>query len=704
MRMKILLLLIILTIALSLTAQNIMQIPNSSAGASEILTISLNIENSDNFSAFQTDIILPSSAAYVTASAILTERSNGHSLSASLLANNTLRIFAYSLSNAFFDGNSGAVLEFQVETGTVPGNFNVNLQNSIIADQTSANILTQSISGVMTIIAPNISVSSNLLNFGEIPLNQNQQLNLTIYNTGNHVLSVSNLETDNQYFIINGNSLFYINPSTQQTVTVQFNSVEKGTYQNNLTIFSDDPDQPELIISLKAIAFAVNELHMQPCSGISGSIFSIPFAIENMEQFTAFQFDLQMPQQLSYEIIETTLSERANGHVSTAQSINSNLIRVVAYSLDNSFFFGNSGIVSYLNIKIDGLGGNYTINPQNVIIGDDDGENIVSASYGAILNIASPSINTVSSVNFGEVSVTETGTANLTINNNGNANLVVSNITFAHASFQTTISLPFSVNPGSNSIVPISFQNSNVGNFNCLMRVFSNDPDDSVVNINLTASTYSPNYLSVENSAAYAGSSVTLMVEADNHDPFVAFQFDLNFPEELSYVQDSAQLTERANGHQLIATLLDENTLRFISYSPNQTPFSGNEGGIVSAEFIVDSEASGELAVQIDNAVLANAQSANILRGTNDGFVEILSILPPPTNLTIQQDGNVISLNWTSVAGANSYWIMVSDDPSAPLAQWQKIDTVDTNSYSEEPMGRRFYRIIASTDQAPEIR
>ena len=67
---------------------------------------------------------------------------------------------------------------------------------------------------------------------------------------------------------------------------------------------------------------------------------------------------------------------------------------------------------------------------------------------------------------------------------------------------------------------------------------------------------------------------------------FSGFQFDVTLPNEVSYVENSAVFTSRAVDHSIAANMVNSNTLRFISYSPSNATFSGNDGEVFSFQLI----------------------------------------------------------------------------------------------------------------------
>ncbi|MBO8183874.1 MAG: choice-of-anchor D domain-containing protein, partial [Archaeoglobus sp.] len=291
-------------------AQNEMIIQNVSGQPGDTITVVLVINNSDDFVAFQTDIQLPDQVQFIPNSVQLTSRANGHALFSSFLDGNILRVISYSLFQSFFQGDTGGVLNFQVVLGSKPGSYPITLLNPIISDINSTNILTGFSNGCIVIMAPDIKVSPSELNFGETPLQSYTDRMLEISNIGNQDLYISKIVIDNDAFKILGDISLSVPPGGYRTINVRFQPQAKGTYSEKLTIYSNDPDEPQTTIDLNAVAFAVNELHMKSASGRSGHPIWINFSINNMEPFVGFQFDMVLPSVLTYLPDSIKLSDR----------------------------------------------------------------------------------------------------------------------------------------------------------------------------------------------------------------------------------------------------------------------------------------------------------------------------------------------------------------------------------------------------------
>jgi hypothetical protein len=151
-------LLVFVFVPIILFPQNVMSIDNIQATVLDTVSLDINITNSQQFVAFQTDIKLPLNFTYINNSASLTSRANGHILSANLLAGNVLRVLAFTLNQNTFNGDSGAVLNFRLAVGDSAGLFPIELITPIISNSNSQNILTTYLNGFVTVQEMVVSV------------------------------------------------------------------------------------------------------------------------------------------------------------------------------------------------------------------------------------------------------------------------------------------------------------------------------------------------------------------------------------------------------------------------------------------------------------------------------------------------------------------------------------------------------------------
>lgn len=622
-------------------ATNTLEIVGGQTNVNDTAVVTLNMVNDSSIVAFQIDIPLSDQLTYINSSAFLNaSRMVDHVLDAKMLPGDTLRIIGYSLSNTPFLGNSGTIVTFKFLTGTVPGDYSLNMVNPVVGDTSSTNVLTGSVNGTETILGPNISLTVSSLDFGSVPLLDSMDRTVTINNIGNQDLNIQDITFDTAYFSVVGNSNFTVSAGQSQSVTVRFNSVVKGNYSNTMSVTSNDYDESLVEVDLSVIAFAVNELHTGDMSVFSGDYATLDFTINNMEPVVSFQFDLSLPDPLSFVTDSAFLSTRKANHVISANMINSNTLRVIAYSSDNQWFTGDDGLMLQLGFNIDGVGGYYGIGINNVVIGDTLGLNSVSAFTGGTLQIAAADIAATNSINFGNVSILETSTESLTINNYGNDTLEIESLQFSNSSFSSTQTFPLNINPGNSSPIEITFGNSTEGTYSGTVKFFSNDPDENPFTVNLTGYAFVPNYISVYDSMYSYGDTMFVDIVVDNLEAFTGFQFDLDHTDSLTCLISQVQLSQRAGNHIIQVTQIDSSSIRLFAYSLSQAEFTGTSGTIVSIPFVGDSAVYGTIPLTIENALLGDSQSQDILWGIINNSIEIAKL----QYIVLQAGWNMMSL------------------------------------------------------------
>jgi|GEM_PF-1542797 len=143
--------------------QNIIILPDVSGFSGDTVEIAIEVENANPFVGFQFDLPLPNSVDYLPNSASLTSRANGHILTAMLLAGDTLRVICYSMNLLPFSGSSGAVMNWRIILAGPPGQYPLDLNNAVLADGNSQNILTAVENGQLYLIGPIAPESFDLL-------------------------------------------------------------------------------------------------------------------------------------------------------------------------------------------------------------------------------------------------------------------------------------------------------------------------------------------------------------------------------------------------------------------------------------------------------------------------------------------------------------------------------------------------------------
>lgn len=632
---KITILFLIFVQCVLLQAQNTLKIGQYQVLPNTNFDVQLIAENTEQFVAFQVDIPIPTGFNYVDGSAILSaSRISGHALTASLLPGNILRLIGYSVGNIAFLGNSGALVSLTLKSGTAPATYALELNQPMLGNSQSTNIITGSSSGSVTVLTPNITVSVPSLDYGRVPIGSSVEQTFQITNTGNRDLIINGLNFNNQQFSTTTPSNFSITPNSSRSITVMFSPVLKGTLIKQLQISSNDPNQASMNVVLNAVGYGVNEIHTGNISGASSSTKTLEFTLNNMETFTGFQFDINLPQPISYKTGSAQLFRTQDQTVSVNQ-INNQTLRVVCFSAGGENFTGTNGKVLSLDFSLYGNAGYYSIGISNVIIANTNGENILSDSYDGQLNVTCPYISTSSQLNFGDVSILSSSTLQHRIYNYGQEPLIINQLQFTNTYFKSNQNLPATIQPYDYFDLPIHFVKDIKGTTNGILKIFSNDPTNNSFAVQLSGNAFAPNYISINPLNYYKGENKSVNIEVENQESFVAVQFDLSFPIGFTPNTNAITLTNRKQDHVFSAIALSNTELRVLIYSAGQKAFIGNSGSIINIPFKAESFLDyGTYNLEFTNAFLSNSASENILYASRNGTLEIT--LSTKNNLVIQ--------------------------------------------------------------------
>lgn len=683
-----------------LKAQNILKTGQYQVLPNTEFVIQLEADNTSPFVAFQVDIPIPTGFKYIDGSAVLNaSRISGHALSASLLDGNILRLIGYSVGNTAFISNSGTLVSFTLKSGAVPATFALALNQPLLGDSQSNNILTSSSNGSVTVLAPNISLSTTQLNYGRVPLGTTPVQTFQITNTGNSNLVINSLNFNDTQFSTTDLTSFTIAPQASRSISVKFTPSVKETLSKQLQIGSNDPDQATSTIALNAVAFAVNEIHTGNITGASSTTKTLEFSLNNMEAFTGFQFDLSLPQPMTYATGTTQLFRSQDQTVSVNQ-LNSQTLRVLVFSAGNKNFTGTSGKVLSLDFSLFGNAGYYSIGISNVIIANTSGENIVSDLYGGQLIVTSPDIDAPTQLSFGDVSILSKSTLLHRIRNYGQEPLVISQLMFSNEYFKSIQTLPITIQTNSYFDLPVEFAKSIKGTTTATLKILSNDPDENPFTVQLSGNAFIPNYFLINSQNYIQGESKLVPIEVENEEPFVAIQFDLSYPVGFSPDLNSIALTERKQDHVLAAIALSNTSLRILVYSPGQKAFTGNSGPILNIPFKAETSLSyGTYNLTFNNALISNIKSENILYSSKNGVlnVQLSNEINPLIDIS---DFNIYPNPTTEsfrVYGFDGKAILILTDINGREILTKQILDNETVSISSLPKGLYIVKLITNS-------
>ncbi|MBP1645137.1 MAG: hypothetical protein H6Q16_712 [Bacteroidetes bacterium] len=715
-------LILLLGIIVQTRADNILSFSSASVHPNDTVQIQLSLSNTDNVVAFQVEIPLGNSLSYIQNSCVLSSRSNGHTITASVV-NGVLKIFSYSLSLSAYSGNSGVLAIFSLRLGNEPGDISLVLNNTRLSNSSGQAITHTTNNGVITLLSPKIRIDNPQIDFGHYPIHSTYSNSISITNIGNEPLVVNNVSFSNPVFSSYGFSAITLGAGNSSSIPISFSPTIAGNVSATATIYSNSISGNQNV-SLIANPYSVNELHVSSVEGYSDSTVIINLSINNMDTIVGFQTKFILPQALEYVNGSFSLSSRSNNHVCLS-GISGDTLTLLIYSPNNSPVNNNSGIIASFGLKLNGSG-YYYLQPLNTLLSNRNGVNVLSDVYSGSVSIRSPYMYCDNNINMGTSSVTENSIYSFSINNYGSAPLAIDNIVFTQNGFSIQDTLPIIINEYNNRNIDIVYNGTMEGNFSALMKIYSNDPNQRLKDVNISGNRYEPNKLLFSADTANYLQNSHESVIMNNYSSITAVQLDFYYPHNYYNVSSSDFIlsSARCPNHSISATTLNDSVFRVLIFSMQNQNINFNSGEILKITLHPKTTTrQGNYNIKAKSIVLSNSSGVNKFTGTNPTYY--FNVLIPTFTISTQSNNNLFgsvtgggvynhlsTATLTAIPNSNSvflHWndndtnriknIIVTQDSSF-TAYFKKIDTIYLN---KEICQGNSYNFFGQTLSTPNI-
>lgn len=612
--------------------QNTVALTGGEGKPGEQVTVGLQLKNTDDVTAMQVDVPLDDALSFVEGSEVISqERLDGHGVKVSATEDG-FRILLYSLSLKPLKQGGDQLLTVKLKLKRAPGTYTLRPQVKLTGQQ-GTELECHTTDGQVTVRAARMEVRTEGIDFGRIPVAATYERSIEVRNTGNDALEISEITFSDSWLTGTASPVSIEGGSTGQ-IRVKFSPLKKGTYNGNISLVSDALDGIQTI-QVKADLYTVNELHLEPVSGVCDEIVTVAVRLKNTEEVSAVQFALDLPEELEFipgSEQAATSSHKANGTYKDGR------LTMMVYSLsDAALACGDTELLSF-KIRLKGESGVYDLTPSDVRIGNMQLENVCSAFYGTKVSISSPLMVYDDSLWLGNVDMTVGTTVSYTVQNAGSSALVIDKISFMDDRFEVMTTLPLEIGKGNKGTVQIKMKPSaEEGDLSTMMNIYSNDPESKMAAVNLKGKVYAPNTISLQCYPNVTDNQSRLDVCMQNRSDITAFQMDIVCPEDVPLTTENFILGNRMENHQLYCSQLVDGTYRISGFSLSNKPING-ENGVLFSFYI---PASNDI-YRIENIKLSDAQSVN--KYTGDG-VELETVALSDLYLNLPEGWSWISCN-----------------------------------------------------------
>lgn len=602
-------------------AANVVTVSEVSGIPGAEVTVTLAVDNDTPLTGLQIDLPFGSDAelSVIDGSATATGRAAGHSISVGRhAADGTVTVMLFTTAGATIGAGSGEVATFGLRLGDKA--VDVEVTPSVKASAATGGTVAFGAEPVRLTVLKARAEFVDRIDFGRVPLRNSYTRNIEVTNTGTAPLTITGARFSAENLTAE-NLPLTVDAGASSAVTVSYSPTVRGAIESTV-MFECNSTGTRNLTEIAATPYAVNELAIGSVSGISDCEVEVPVTLTNMDPITGFTLEITLPSQLQYVDGSFALADsRADGHSMRADCSNG-VLKAVAYSASNKPFRANEGQLATFRVRLAGRYGAEVKFDKAVLaaIIDDKTQNVTSDTYAGRVDISAPQISVSSSVSMGRTPITETASASVCISNYGSAPLTVSRIDANGGNVAVEGTLPLTIEPWQNACVELECNGDYRGDFTDNLNIYCNDPDQRLVNVAVSGTRYSPNFVQAPADAVSTRLGVaSCPLTLSNNDVVTGLQFDLTYPAEAFEPVGEVTLSERAEGFSVSHSAVSDGLERYFVYSVSNATIAPGSGVILTVPLKAKSDADDDTyparisAVKIgtDNLTDVNSDQVN---------------------------------------------------------------------------------------------
>lgn len=336
-----------------------------------------------------------------------------------------------------------------------------------------------------------------------------------------------------------------------------------------------------LLLLLTLTIRAANIVTFGSAEGTPGDTVEVSLTLDNSDAISTLQVTLPLDATTHYVGGSAALTARRDDHSVSANESNGQL-NIIVFSQTMTALKRNSGTLLTFKLCLGRKPETLALKVSKIIATNSKGDVVTcdAGDGGSVTTRCALATYGDRLIDFGRRPICGTYSMPLVITNEGNNPLTVTAFEFTSKDYSVNESLPLTVEAGSNRVVQLQYSPLERGTVTDSLLVVCNSVSKLNM-ITLKAEPYAVNELHVVAADGVADSIVTIHVTMNNMDAVTGLQMAFTLPNELQYVDGSFALSERKNGHSLLANA-NGSTLTAIAYSTAGNAFEGNDGDIAS--------------------------------------------------------------------------------------------------------------------------
>lgn len=432
-----------------------------------------------------------------------------------------------------------------------------------------------------------------------------------------------------------------------------------------------------LLLFTSQIGISQNHLTINNIEADIDSNFSLVISLSNTEDISGFQFDIEIDPE-AYDLTENHLlnTDRTEDHVLEVSKISDSRVRVLVFSATNKVIQQGEGSIITLNFSSKNEPSSYTVSFSNVIISNEEMDELSYTTTNGTIKILGPKFKLLTTdLNLGNIRLGDNAQTTIRIFNEGNKDLEILSSSLKEP-LSTSVNFPIIISGGSTYSLPITLDTNIRQEISQTISFTTNDehPQRSLQETEFRATIFAVNELILGSGTGEINNPISIPLSVNNMESFIGLQLDVIIPDGMTYVANSISLKDRHKDHIVSGSIINNNVLRIIAYSPTNSSFEGNSGEILTFSINPQNQ-SGNYSIQIVNPILSGVNNGNILSDYQNGNLYVNA-----SNLSFSEP--IVDFGAIPINSENTKEIRISNTGSANLLVQEVIfddDYVSTN-------------------------
>lgn len=449
-----------------------------------------------------------------------------------------------------------------------------------------------------------------------------------------------------------------------------------------------------LLLLLALTIRAANIVTFGSAEGSPGDTVEVSVRLDNSDAIATLQVSVPLDATTHYVSESAALTDRRDDHSVSANESNGQL-NIIVFSQSMAALKGNSGSLLTFKLCLGRKPETLALKASKIIATNSDGKTVSceAGDGGSVTTRCALATYGDRLIDFGRRPIRGTYTLPLVITNEGNSPLTVTGFEFTSKDYSINEALPLTVEAGGNRTVQLQYAPLERGTVTDTLKVVCNSISKLNL-ITLKAEPFAVNELHVVAADGIADSTVTIHVTMNDMDAITGLQMAFTLPAEVEYVDGSFALSDRKNGHSLLANL-NGSTLTAIAYSTAGNAFKDNDGEVAS--FKVKLIGPNSTHLDFSKALLTAQYRGKTMDVLSDKYGAAVSIRSPRISTS-----STINMGRTPVTETASQPLNIYNYGDAPLRIDRATFSTDGFAINELPVvipaGQSKTLSVVSTD------